>query len=374
MKKLKLLSIALLTLTFGLTACDTGGGQGGGGGGGGGSEPSEESVIKSLTAKVSATEVKIGETTSVSAFYDIKGYKTLSTKQKKVTITSSNPDAVRIAGGLMTGLVVDGTSTITVTSQEDPTKSCSFSVSVKDIYFSRKYSTLNGANDMSKELPADGGYIVTDGGSSDDIMLNVAPSKNFIVSTKLAIHSVNNDDFPKYGFVFKQLDEDEELTTNWIHIFLDAPMNRVTEGHANWTDFGYCEVSGNSYAWDVNNYNICRHKEDVFIKSTGIDYNEFFTMTAVVQGRDISLFLGYGEGENAKEVYMFTIQTYADLFGAGEGNGFLPGFFHFKSSVTYKDYSFTTDADAITAKMAGVEKRYAEYDQGSHEGTRYTEE
>ena len=147
MKKIKFLPITLLLLTLGLAGCSTPSGgqsgssqQGGGGGNSSQTDDTEDSVIKSLVATVSNVELKIGEATSVTSYYKLTGYKTLSSKQKKVTITSSNPDAVKVVGNIMTGLVADGTSTITITSQVDQTKSCSFDVLVKDIFFNRQYS------------------------------------------------------------------------------------------------------------------------------------------------------------------------------------------------------------------------------------------
>ena len=382
MKKNKLLSIAVLLLALGITAC---------GGGSKGNETSQESgtsesstkpqesteetpdsPIKSLTATVEHVDLKLGEATSVTPYYKLTGYKTLSSKEKKVTITSSNPEAVKITGNIMTGLVADGTSTITITSQADETKSCSFDVLVKDIFFNRTYSEINGSDDLEKELPADGGIVVTSGGTSDMLIFNQELSTSFMASTKIIINSVSDGElWPKFGMVFKQVDEDKELTTDYAIVFLDAPMNRVSNGVANWTDFGYCEINGGVFAWDSNNPAYSRHKEDVFIKKDPIDYNQEFTLTSVVEGNKIHMFLGYGEGENAKEVYMFTLDAMNDIFG---GRGFIPGLFNFNSVVTFKDYTYTTDAAAISAKMNGVTERLADYDNGDYEGTKYYEE
>lgn len=336
------------------------------------SSEAEQSVIKSLEATQENVDIKLGEATSVSAYYKLTGYKTLSSKEKKVTITSSDPAVVKVTGSLMTGLTAGGTATITITSQADQNKSCSFLVNVKDIFFNRSYSEINAANDLSKELPADGGIVVTTGGTSDMLVFNQAPSTSFMTSVKIAVNSVSQGElWPKFGMVYKQL-EDDEVTTTYLIVFLDGPMNRVSEGVANWTDFGYCEIGGGVFGWDGNPaYE--RHQENVFIKSTGIHYDEFFTLTTVVQGRKVHVFLGYGEGEDAKEVYMFTVEGYADLYGEGEGRGFIPGFFQFNSVVTYKDYSYTTDADAIAAQMEGVTERLADYSGGGHDGISYQE-
>ena len=379
MKKLKLLPVTLLLLTLGLTACggkEGGSSQQGGGGGGGGnttqSSETSDSPIKSLVATAEHVDLKKGEATSVSSYYKLTGFKTLSSKEKKVTITSSDTAVVKIVGNIMTGLVADGTATITVTSQADTTKSCSFTVLVKDIFFNRTFSEINGADDLEKELPADGGIIQTTGGTSDMLIFNQEPATSFMMSTKISVNSVSaGENWPKFGVVMKQV-EDGDLGANFVVLFLDAPMNRVSEGVANWTDFGYCEVANGVWGWDSQPA-MNRHKENVFIKDTGIGYEEFFTLTAVIQGRKINMFLGYGEGESAKEVYMFTLEGYADLFGAGEGRGYVPGLFNFNSVVTFKDYSYSTDADAIAAKMQGVTERLADYDGGGHTGTIYHE-
>ena len=377
MKKIKILPVTLLLLTLGITGCGSandGNTQQGGGGGGQTTTETSTSVIKSLVATVENLNLKLGEATSVSSYYKLTGNKTLSSKEKKVKIESSNPDAVKVVGNIMTGQQAGGTSTITITSQADETKSCSFEVLVKDIFFNRQYSEIGGGDDMEKELPADGGMVQTSGGTTDMLIINQKASTNFMVSTKLAVNSVSEGEpFPKFGLVFKQVDENEDLTDDFVLSFLDGPMFLTEGGTANWTDFGYCEIAGGVYGWDSQPaYN--RHKEDVFIKKTPINYNEFFTMSAVVQGRKIHMFLGYGEGEEAKDVYMYTLEAYADVYGAGEGKGFIPGFFEFNSVVTFKDYSYTTDQEAISARMEGVTERLADYDSKDYEGTRYTEE
>ena len=382
MKKIKLLPITLLLCTLGLTACgskESGGGKESGGENGGDSTPSGEvtptSPIKSLVATVESKELKLGEAVSVASFYKLTGYKALTSKEKKVNIVSSDPESVKVVGNIMTGMKADGTSTITITSQADQTKSCSFNVSVKDIYFNRTYSEINGEDDLSKELIADGGIVQTASGMSDMLIFNQKPSTNFMVEAKISVQSVSDGElWPKFGLVFKQVDENEDLTLNFLTIFLDGPMNRVADGVANWTDFGYCEIANGSFGWD-SNPSFARHKEDVFIKNDAINYNEFFTLKSVVEGRKIHNFLGYGEGESAKEVYMFTIEGYEHIYGEGQGHGFIPGFFQFNSVVTFKEYSYTTDADAIAAQMAGVVEREADYDdKAEHHGTSFHEE
>ena len=337
-------------------------------------EETPSSPIKSLVATIEHKELKLGEAISVASFYKLTGYKTLTSKEKKVTIVSSDPDAVKISGNIMTGMIADRNATITITSQADTSKFCSFTVNVKDIFFNRTYSEINGDDDLSKELVADGGIVSTDGGTSDMLIFNQEASTSFMVETKIAVNKVSDGElWPKFGFVFKQVDEDKELTLNYMIIFLDGPMNRVQNGEASWTDFGYCEIANATFGWDTQPAT-AKHKEDVFIKNDAINYNEFFTLKCVVDGRKIHTFLGYGEGEEAKEVYMFSVEGQEYIYGDGSGLGFIPGFFEFNSVVTYKEYSYSTDAEAIAAQMSGVTPRFADYDdKADHHGTSFHE-
>ena len=339
-----------------------------------GEEETTTSPIKSLVATIENKELKKGEAISVTSFYKLTGYKTLTSKEKKVNIVSSDPDAVKVVGNIMTGVMPNKTATITITSQVDASKSCSFTVNVKDIYFNRTYSEINGADDLSKELIEDGGIVQTTGGMSDMLIFDQEARTSFMVETKIAVNSVSDGElWPKFGLVFKQVDEEKDLTMNYMLVFLDGPMNRVSNGVASWTDFGYCEIANATFGWDTQPAT-AKHKEDVFIKSEALNYEEFFTLKCVVEGRKIHAFLGYGEGASATEVYMFTVEGQEYIYGDGQGHGFIPGFFQFNSVVTYKEYSYTTDADAIAAQMAGVTERFADYDdKGDHHGTSFHE-
>ena len=69
---------------------------------------------------------------------------------------------------------------------------------------------------------------------------------------------------------------------------------------------------------------------------------------------------------------MFSIEGYDHVYSEG---GFIPGFFVFNSDVTFKEYSYTTDADAISEQMQGVSERLADYDdKADHHGTSFHEE
>ena len=79
------------------------------------SEAKEESPIKSLTAVSDTVDIKIGEQATLANYYELKGVKSLSAKQKKVTITSSD-ESVTLTVNVHT--LVVSTSEVTVITAE----------------------------------------------------------------------------------------------------------------------------------------------------------------------------------------------------------------------------------------------------------------
>ena len=82
-----------------------------------GEQPSQgeeqTSVIKSLTAKEETVVARVAENKSLTAFYTLTGFKSLSAAQKKCTYISSDESIVKISGTMFKALK-PGTATITV--------------------------------------------------------------------------------------------------------------------------------------------------------------------------------------------------------------------------------------------------------------------
>lgn len=166
-KLLKVLTICLLVLAMCVVAagCNKGndGGNGGNAGtgdnsGNNGGTQDPTSVIESLTAVESSTTVKVGESILITNFYELKGTSTLNASQRACTYVSSNPDVVAI-NAKRAEAVAPGTATITITSNVDNTKSCSFEVVVEGVFIDRDAQQIIGKGYVHVDIPEDGGPI-----------------------------------------------------------------------------------------------------------------------------------------------------------------------------------------------------------------------
>lgn len=210
MKKfLKALTICLLVfaLCFVAASCNNNGNgtpdNGNTDTGNNGNNNDSGALTITLTATESSTSVKIGESILITNFYEIKGSSTLSAAQRACTYESSNPEVVKI-NQKRAEAVAPGTATITVTSNVDNTKSCSFQVTVAKTFIDRDLSMIPSEDDFSNEWDdATGtGSFRTSSGITNFYYLSDVYSTQWYVETDITIHSVNWDDrWPKIGIV-----------------------------------------------------------------------------------------------------------------------------------------------------------------------------
>ena len=363
-KSIKLLGIALLALLcmFAITGCSeeqptagepetnvptenkpTGGTQ------------EQTSVIKSLTAKEESVIVRVAENKSLTAFYTLTGFKSLSAAQKKCTYTSSDESVVKISSTMFKALK-PGTAEITVTSKVDTTKTCKFTVIVKDVYFDRTLSKVSPDDIVDNELIEDGGYITTSETIQGEYFAKGVEGTKMLVSTEITFSKASQTElYPKCGIVFSTTDK-TELTDNKLVIFLNSEIGN--NGTSSWNDFGVCEIqNGGNWAWNpgVTDAN-ARHKNALYKTPEPITYGTKFTLTVARDGFDFHIWVN--------DVYAGSITVLEDLFGVYEDSKFIPaasyaGFFQFNSVVKFENYSVTADAAAVDAKVASIaEKTY----------------
>ena len=190
----------------------------------------EESVIKSLTAKESEVGMKLGDTVAYSQFYNLVGNKTLTTKQKRVTVTSSDPTIVEVAGTTLRALSL-GNVKIEVVSQADEAKKCSFNITVTDVYFDREISSsLSSEDDFSQELKEDGGIVRTGSSSTLDLFVKSAATSKAYIEGKIQWKGTSiNESFPKMGIVFSTMNNpvvEETMSDNRIVFFFNPEKCR----------------------------------------------------------------------------------------------------------------------------------------------------
>lgn len=309
----------------------------------------EQSPIKSLEAVNASVEIKIGEQATTANYYELKGVKSLSAKQKRVTITSSDESVVKVASSFKTMTAVSlGTATITVVSDVDATKTCSFTVTVTDAFFDRTITSISSTWDVAHEMDAENPYIKIDSNLSDGIYARGSDGLKWYIETEITIHSINaGEEWPKFGIVANTTTH-TETNNNKLYYFLNAPMNEVDQG---WKYFGVCEVAnGGSWAWNAGvGNNEARHNDVVTVTETTITYETKFHIGMVRDGFNFHLY--------ANKQYIGSIKTLDTLFGSynAETQGYtdpvpaMAGFFSFNSVITFSNYNFVSDATAVDA-------------------------
>lgn len=368
----RILTAAFLAtvLTLGLASCGGGGGTPGNSEGnsetsvetsqGGTSNETSEatSAIKELTAVSESTELKVGEQVTVSNYYKLVGYKSLTAKQKKVTVVSSNPAVIEVASTYktMTALSI-GEADITVTSSVDETKICTFKVVVTDSFFDRSVSSIASDWDFSNEMDETSPSIKITSDAGNGVYIKNSDGLKWFVETDITIHSVDSSEqFPKFGIVANTTTNTTEVNNNKVYFFIDCPMS--IEG--NWTNYGVCEVSnGTSWAWNpgVAN-NTARHNDTIHTASSPIGYEKTFKLGMIRDGFNCHF---YVDGVYVKSAtilgtifgnYNATTQDYTDAANT------MAGFFLFKASATFSNYSFTNDAAVVDGMISAITPSY----------------
>ncbi len=307
-------------------------------------------VIKSLTAKNEVVNAKIGETLNVTQLYNLVGYKSLSAAQKVCTYASDNEKVVKFNSKTLRAVGV-GEANITVTSKVDTTKTCSFKVVVKDIYFNRETSGVNSDDDFDNELIEDGGEVRTKSLMSGDYFVNGIDSTKFMMETEIVIHSVaSNEKYPKFGIVVDTMSNAGEGVSNRLYYFLDAAIGN--SNNTSWSNFGVCEVfNGSGWAWNAGIGNeVARHQDALYTLPEGnITYETVFKMKLVRNGLAFHLW--------ANDVYAGSVEVLSYLFSDAQGNPATSqvGLFQFQSDATFKNYSATQDEAAVDAAIASIE-------------------
>lgn len=306
----------------------------------------EQSPIKSLEAVNATVEIKIGEQATTANYYELKGVKSLSAKQKRVTITSSDESVVKVAASYKTMTAVNiGTATITVVSDVDATKTCTFTVNVTDAFFDRTITSISSTWDVAHEMDEENPYIKIDSNLSDGIYARGSDGLKWYLETEITIHSINaGEEWPKFGIVANTTTHTEN-NNNKLYYFLNAPMN--VEG--NWVDFGVCEVSnGANWAWNAGvGNNEARHNDVLKSIDTPITYETKFHIGMVRDGFNCHLY--------ANRTYIGSIEVLGTLFGNynAETQAYtdaapaMAGFFSFNSVITFSNYKFVSDAAVV---------------------------
>ena len=325
--------------------------------------------IESLTAKESSTTLKIGESLLLTNFYDITGTSTLSAAQKACTYESSNPEVVKITGKRAEA-VAPGTVTITVTSNIDPTKTCSFEIVVSKVFIDRDLSMIPLDDDFTNEWDeATGtGSFRTSSGITNFYYIADIYSTQWYVETEITVHSVNWDDrWPKIGIIAQNRNDAGIETMTAFFLNASIGLNdtydeggALIKGQDNlaWNEFGVCEVAqGGHWAWEQGITNsLARHHD--YAWNTGDQTITYGTTFKLGVARDGANFHVYVNGN-----YMGSFQLSAELdvlYENGQPAASHVGFYHFSCDATFSNYYATADAAEVATKIP-AEPIYTEF-------------
>lgn len=310
------------------------------------------SVIKSLEANAESFDIKIGEKPSITSFYKIQGYKSLNAKQKKVTVTSSDPTIVEVQKNNLIAAAM-GSAVITIVSQEDETKSCTFTINVGDAFFDRELCTVDSTWDFAHEMDETNPYVTVKTDVGAGMYIRNSDGLKWFIETEISIGSVlSGENWPKFGLVANTVSYTTEENNNKLYYFLDAPMNSTD----NWVNFGVCEVrNANSWAWNAGIDNsVARHNDAVFANATPITYNTVFKMGMIREGSNFHLYLN--------NEYRGSITVLDDLFcnydeatqGYTAQAAAYAGFFSFNSVATFSNYRFVNDEAQVNEMLTAI--------------------
>ena len=356
------LAILVCLMSFGLASCqspDTDKEPGTTDQGGKEENKDPESVIASLTATESSTEMKVGDTILLTNFYEIKGTSSLSAAQRACTYESSNPEIVKI-NAKRAEAVAPGTATITITSNADNTKTCSFEVTVSKVFIDRELSAIPSEDDFTNEWDSESGTgsFRTSSGITNFYYIDDIESTQWYVETDITVHTVNWDDrWPKIGIVASG--KNSSGVETMVAFFLNASIGLndswtdagLVKGqdNLNWNEFGVCEVAqGQHWAWEQGITNsLARHHDYAWNTGTNtITFGSTFKLGVARDGMNFHVYV------NGNYMGSFALSSELDiLYEDGQPIASHVGFYQFSSDVTFANYFATQDAAKVAEKI-----------------------
>ena len=359
------LAILVCLMSFGLASCqppetpDTDKDPGTTDQGGKEENKDPENVIASLTATESSTEMKVGDTILLTNFYEIKGTSSLSAAQRACTYESSNPEIVKI-NAKRAEAVAPGTATITITSNADNTKTCSFEVTVSKVFVDRELSMIPSEDDFTNEWDSESGTgsFRTSSGITNFYYIADIESTQWYVETDITVHAVNWDDrWPKIGIVASG--KNSSGVETMVAFFLNASIGLndswtdagLVKGqdNLNWNEFGVCEVAqGQHWAWEQGITNsLARHHDYAWNTGTNtITFGSTFKLGVARDGMNFHVYV------NGNYMGSFALSSELDiLYEDGQPIASHVGFYQFSSDVTFANYFATQDADKVAEKI-----------------------
>ncbi len=346
-------------------------GNNGGGSQGGGSQSGQTSSgsgSATTTSKIKEIALKPGARTTLSvtdrigtvALFEIKANKgvTLKTADKKVVITSSNPEVLKVENTSPTvstyfEALKPGTAKLTIQSQSQEDARLEVDMTVIDSVFDRQahdgfFGNSWDTVDMSHEVDEENPYIKTT--AEDGI------NHQFYFRDSYAVKSYAECEFtfysemdgsahlPKLGFVYSTNEENDTGLQSVSFIYFDTDC---TGGKTTFYNIGYNEIANGIWGWDQGGQNPLAKSYGVYNYEAGVSVGETFKIGVAKEGYHYHV---YFNGQYVKSITT-TVEGFSVDKTYSQAAPTICGLFDFKSEVKYSNYSFTTDEATVNAKI-----------------------
>ena len=324
------------------------------------SQPAE-GKIKEISLKATAkTTISVTDRIGTTALFEIKANKgqTLKTADKKVKITSSDPEVLKVENtGTVVSTFLDALKpgkvklTIQSTVQEDARLEIDMTIvdsvfdrQAMDGFFGNSWENVDFTHEVDEVNP----YIKTM--AEDQINHQFYFRDSYVekcyAECEFTFYSEMDGTahMPKIGFVFSTMAENDSGLDSVSFIYFDTDCRN---GKDTFTAVGYNEIAHGVWGWDNGGGNPLAKSFGMFNYEAGIKVGETFKMGVVKEGYNYHVYFN--------GVYMKSVQSSLDGFSVDKTQTkaapTICGLFDFKSEVKYGNYSFTADETVVNSMI-----------------------
>ena len=316
--------------------------------------------IKEIALKSTApTTLRVTERIGTIALFDIKANKgqTLKTADKKVIITSSNPEVLKVEKTEATvstylDALKPGKVTLTIQSNiQEKTKlevemtvlDSTFDRLAQDGFFGNSWDNVDFTHETDEENP----YIKTiaEDGVNHQFYFRDSYAPKFYAECEFTFYSEldGSAHMPKLGFTFSTNEENDSNVQSVSFIYFDTDCRN---GNTTFYNVGYNEIVNGIWGWDGNAGTLAKHFS-FYRYEQGVTVGETFKMGVLKEGYNYHV---YFNGTYIKSVKT-TLEGFSTDRNYNQAAPTICGMFDFKAEVKYSNYSFTTDEATVNAKM-----------------------
>lgn len=335
--------------------------SGGGGGETSSSEQQSEGKIKEIAKRETAPSLlHVTERISTSVLYELRPNKgqTLKTADKKVIITSSDPEVLlvektdAVVSTFLTALK-PGEVKLTIQSNIQPDLKLVLDITVADSVFDRLAQDGFFGNswenvDFTHEVDEENPYIKTmaeDTINHQFYFRNSYSTKSY-TECEFTFYSEQDGSahMPKLGFAFStnEINDTDLQSVSMIYFDTDSRGGKDT-----YYNIGYNEIANGIWGWDQGGTNPLAKSCGLYTYEPGIKKGETFKMGVVKDGYNYHVYLN---GTYVKSVAT-TVEGFSVDKTYTEAAPTISGLFDFKSEVKYSNYLFTTDESVVNSKI-----------------------